>query len=87
MAASNLVKGKAPLTMVLAEDGARSVYVYADQPVPAGADESDVKRLIDEGYLVEVKPDTTSAKDATDEQGGGQSGTGPTQQGGAGGKK
>jgi hypothetical protein len=55
--------GKAPLTLVRA--GGSMVYVYAGQPVPSGADDADVKRLLDEGFLVEVgEPEPVEDKPA-----------------------
>lgn len=49
--------GVAPLTLVKTNGGASAVYVYAHQPVPAGADADDVKRLVDEGYLAKLGGD------------------------------
>lgn len=45
--------GKAPLSLVRTVGGSME-YVYAGRPVPAGADPADVRRLLGEGFLVEV---------------------------------
>jgi hypothetical protein len=59
--------GKNALTMVRPEGSdAPSIYVYAGEPVPAGADPDDVKRLIDEGYLEEQEVAATSSDDGED---------------------
>jgi hypothetical protein len=78
-------KGAAKLTMVKADGGKRVVYVYAEDPVPQSADAADVARLVEAGFLV-PKDGGTDPANATDEDGGGQSGTGPSLQGGASGE-
>lgn len=45
--------GKAPATYVRFDNGT-SGLVYAGAPVPGHADKEDLKRLVAEGYLVEV---------------------------------
>jgi len=45
--------GKAPLSLVRTVDSGME-YVYAGKPVPRSADPADVRRLLDEGFLVEV---------------------------------
>lgn len=44
-----------PLTMVRVGSGeaVTMAYVFEGAPVPEGADPDDVKRLVDEGFLVE----------------------------------
>lgn len=46
--------GKAPLSLVRTVGGGMA-YVYARQPVPAGAEKADVQRLLDEDFLDEVE--------------------------------
>lgn len=58
--------GKAALTLVRADSSL--VYVYAGEPVPGGADEADVARLVEEGFIVPVgEPDEVPADESTDE--------------------
>src|SRR5690348_7764603 len=45
--------GKAPLTLVRTQHGSVE-YVYAGQPAPGGIDRGDLRRLLDEEFLVEL---------------------------------
>lgn len=45
--------GKAPLTLVPTLDGTMH-YVYAGRPAPQGIVPADLKRLVDEDFLVKV---------------------------------
>jgi hypothetical protein len=47
--------GVAPLTMIRCENPASYTSVYAGQPVPENIAQDDLKRLVDEGFLAEVK--------------------------------
>lgn len=57
--------GAEPLTMVRIGSGesATMVYVFAGAPVPDGADPDDVKRLVDEGFLVAQDADVDEQAD------------------------
>lgn len=45
--------GKAPLSLVRMAGGTVE-YVYGGRPVPAGVDEADAARLLEEGFLLEI---------------------------------
>lgn len=57
--------GKAPLTMVRTTAGSY-VHVFAEDAVPADITDDDLKRLLDEGYIVEAP----AAEDSADSDGG-----------------
>lgn len=60
---------KAPLTVVRLEDG-RRVNVHQGRPVPSSADQDDVERLLEEGYLevIEVQTDEDDVDDEPDDE-------------------
>lgn len=66
MATVQQLVGREALTMVRpAGSTAPSVYVFAGDPVPAGCDEEDLARLLEEGYLeyIEVAVDAEDSAD------------------------
>lgn len=62
--------GVAALTMAKTEAGGY-IQIYAGDPVPAGIDPDDLKRLVDEGFLGEADEEKAPAKKAASSKGGG----------------
>lgn len=73
--------GKAALSLVRTASGSVD-YVYAGAPVPAGADEADVARLVDEGFLVVVGEDEPEEKPARRSSSRGSRSSKPAEQSG-----
>ncbi|WP_156759553.1 hypothetical protein [Microbacterium karelineae] len=56
--------GKEALTLVRRKDGKIS-YVYKGDPVPAGVDDDELLRLLDDGFIVETKKQKATPASST----------------------
>lgn len=59
-------EGKAPLTMCRTAAPTTYVSVLAGAPVPENIDPDDLKRLVDEGFLVKVSGKAAKAEEPAD---------------------